>query len=196
MWNSFSFAQQATEFVELKNYFDHQRSLIRKEFSGAFQKEEDLNKKKDISKYYDLFVHKLDSIQNSAYLGAIIKVRNREDVSRTEKSNNQYQSEIDQSSAIVKPTYPGGISQLNSDLNDLFYRDFFNDLSGEFNARIEFTIREDGSVAYVNTEGDNMPFNNQATIALYLLPNKFEPALYKGKPIAYQYQLPIKFTIE
>ena len=78
----------------------------------------------------------------------------------------------------------------------MFYRDFFNDLSGEFNARIEFTIREDGSVAYVNTEGDNMPFNNQATIALYLLPNKFEPALYKGKPIAYQYQLPIKFTIE
>ena len=139
----------------------------------------------------------MDSVQNAAYVGAIIQVRNREDLATLNAAIEPSKKKIDiNSDRFKKPYYPGGINQLNADINDLFYKEFFGDLTGEFNAKIEFIVKTDGQISHVLTTGENMSFNNQASIALYLLPLKFEPATYQGKAVEYPYYLPIKFTLE
>ena len=190
-------AQHADEFIQLQSYFKNQRDQISARFTQDYRNEKDLNTKREINYYYQMFLKKLDSVENTAYIGTLVKVRNHEDLERLKVSQTKEKGpKIKFNKHFSKPSYPGGMERLAEDINQLFYRDFFKDYNGIMSATMKFMVSKEGKVSFVEAEGDHMPFNNQASLAVYLLPKKFIPAKFKGKSIDFEYQFPIKFKFE
>ena len=79
---NFVYAQQNTEFKEIKDYFDSQKSLLKTEFQKKYLAETNPLKKDRIKADYKDFVQKIDSVKNVAYLGALIRVKNTEDLKK------------------------------------------------------------------------------------------------------------------
>jgi len=57
-------------------------------------------------------------------------------------------------------------------------------------------VEPDGSVSSVRADGTNPIFNRQAEIAVYMLPEKFSPALVNGKPVRYNFSIPLAMKFE
>ena len=83
-------AQQAEEFRIIKDYFDNQESLIKSGFAKKYKTLSTDSSKVEIRKQYTVFMSKLDSIRNVAYLGALIKVKNREDLHLITKTSQNF----------------------------------------------------------------------------------------------------------
>ena len=79
---NFTSAQQNNEFKSVKDYFDYQRFMLNNEFKKRFDKEQDVSEKLNIKSDFSQFMKKMDSVQNTALIGALIKVKNREDLNR------------------------------------------------------------------------------------------------------------------
>lgn len=195
---NFSFAQQNTEFKSAKDYFDYQRFMLNNEFKKKFEDEPDFTKKIAIKKDFSEFMMKLDSIQNTAFIGTLIKVKNREDLNKislkpgtSELSENPQKAELN-----TQANYPGGIDILRKQIVDLFYTDAILPDQKLIRTNVVFVVERDGSVSSVHAEGDHFAFNRQAEIAMYLLPDKFSPAIIKGTPVRYRFRLPLVMNFE
>ncbi len=187
------FSQQNEEFKSAKHYFNAQKSMLNYEFSRKLKSESDSLRKNQIYSDYEEFMTKLDSIENKAYLASLVKVKNMEDLQEIRIHQNPEASHHLNpfSGKITKPEYPGGMEKLRQQITELFYADAFTDYRKEFRTRISFLVNETGQITQVNAEGDDILFNTQATIAVYLLPEKFQPATLKGKPVKYEYHIPV-----
>ena len=60
---NFVYAQQNTEFKEIKDYFDSQKSLLKTEFQKKYLAENNPLKKDKIKADYKDFVQKIDSVK-------------------------------------------------------------------------------------------------------------------------------------
>ena len=146
--------------------------------------------KLEIRKQYTEFISKLDSIRNVAYLGALIKVKNREDLCLIEKNQSQLFGE--KKSIESKPEFPNGLNSLRDKVANLFYSDCLAVDEKEISTMLSFVVAEDGSISEVRASGDNANLNKQAEIALYLLPEKFtKPATMNGNAVKYSFQMPL-----
>ena len=185
------FAQQNAEFKEVKKYYDNQRFLI----FDAFKKEvERKGTAKDVTKMkrdFDEFMLKMDSIQNIAFIGALIKVKNREALTRL-RGDDLGNNHITSSSGKEIPAeYPGGIDALRKQIAHSFY---FSSLTPEIQyvaTDLYFIVETDGSIADVHAEGNNVVFNRQAEIATYNLTQKFKPATLNGEKVRYHFRVPL-----
>ena len=182
------YSQQNEEFLAAQHYFSNQRKLLQNEFTKKIIKESDSVKKNILIGYFGEFMHKLDSIENRAYIATLVRVKNREDLYRL-NNKSVFQQENKSEIKSVKPEYPGGENSLKEKIAERFYPENLKGSSQEFSTRLNFTVNEDGSISNVDAEGLNQNFNTQAIIATYLLPEKFRPAMLKGVPVKYDYFL-------
>ena len=183
-------AQQTEEFRIIKNYFDNQENIIKTGFAKKYKSVADDSLKLEIRKQYTEFISKLDSIRNVAYLGALIKVKNREDLCLIEKNQSQLFGE--KKSIESKPEFPNGLNSLRDKVANLFYSDCLAVDEKEISTMLSFVVAEDGSISEVRASGDNANLNKQAEIALYLLPEKFtKPATMNGNAMKYSFQMPL-----
>lgn len=191
-------AQQNEEFKSVKEHFDYQRYLLANEFKKHSQSRDASIDKKELNLQFSEFMIKLDSIQNSAYIGALIKVKNREDLSvlSQNKINNTKQIAPVEEVETSMPNYPGGIGVLRKEVADLFYFDANISDQKEIKTKVTFVVERDGNISSVAAEGDDSNFNRQAMIAIYLLPNKFTPAKINGSPVRYHFTLPLTMNFE
>ncbi|SNV45153.1 Uncharacterised protein [Chryseobacterium taklimakanense] len=190
------FAQQNQDFRDVKEHFDRQRNLITNEFKNRLA---DLpaNEVAEMQQQFIEFMVKLDSVQNSTLTRALIKVKNEEDLQKIYKAPVQDIRQQQQPvSAVEKtPEYPGGINNLRTQIADLFY--FDSDTSDKIlKTNVTFLVEKDGYISNVFAEGDNLNFNRQAMIAVYLLPEKFTPATVNGTAVRYMYRLPLTMNFE
>ena len=192
------FGQQNMEFKSVKNYFDYQRFMLNNEFKKRFDKEPNVSGKINIKKDFSEFMKKMDSIQNTALIGALIKVKNREDLSRLNFQNlPQISLENPTKTELSKEAkYPGGFENLRSQVADLFYSDAVYTQEKQLKTNVVFVVEKDGSITSVHAEGENFTFNRQAEIAMYLLPNKFDPAFINGTAVRYRFRLPLAMDFE
>lgn len=195
---NFVFGQQNTEFKSVKNFFDYQRFMLNNEFKKKFDSESDFSAKINIKKDFSEFIRRIDSIQNTALVGALIKVKNREDLERLKIPNlpkvelaNPKKTDLEQ-----EAKYPGGFNNLRGQVADLFYSDAVLANQEQLKTSVEFVVERDGSITSVHAVGDNFTFNRQAEIAMYLLPEKFEPAQINGMPVRYRFRLPLAMNFE
>lgn len=183
-------AQQAEEFKVIKDYFDNQESIIKSGFAKKYKTLTDDSSKEDLRKQYTEFTSKLDSIRNVAYLGALIKVKNREDLHLVAKTHQNYT--CDNKTIQSKPEFPNGLNSLRDKVANLFYCDFVQAEKKEVSTVLNFVVEEDGSISDVRASGDDVNLNKQAEIALYLLPEKFtKPATVNGNAVRYSFQMPL-----
>ena len=74
---NFTSAQQNNEFKSVKDYFDYQRFILNNEFKKRFDKEQDVSEKLNIKSDFSQFMKKMDSVQNTALIGACLLYTSR-----------------------------------------------------------------------------------------------------------------------
>ena len=79
MISQFSFAQQAEEFRNVKNYYNKYRAMLNKEFQKKFEAEKNDINKNVIRNDFVFFMKKMDSVENVALITALLKTKNIED---------------------------------------------------------------------------------------------------------------------
>lgn len=191
-------AQQNQEFKITKDYFDYQRLMLNNEFKKKFDSETNYEEKRSIKENFSEFMVKLDSIQNTAFIATLIKVKNREDLDRiaSRKTTIDHAENPQKQMLNEQATYPGGFETLRKQVADLFYSDSVLPGQKLLKTIVVFVVEKDGSISSVRAEGDNFTFNRQAEIAIYLLPEKFSPAVVNGTAVRYRFRLPLAMNFE
>ncbi|MDR6463939.1 hypothetical protein [Chryseobacterium sediminis] len=191
--STFFLAQQKEEFRLVKSYYNQHRNMLNKEFKKKFDAESNTDKKVAIKGDFLFFMKKMDSIENNALIGALLKVRNLEDLQTLK--NPKLTSTEKFSDAEKIADYPGGINSLRQEVANLLYVDGVYSVEKMIKTDVDFIVEKDGTVSNVHAQGDNFTFNRQAEIALYSLAEKFSPAMIKGDPTTYRFKLPLTLTI-
>lgn len=191
-------AQQNDEFKQVKDYFDYQRFMLSQEFGNKIRAERNSAEKVMIEKDYLVFMSKLDSVQNTALLGALIKVKNREDLAHLYAEDlERVELEVKKKAEITEDAkYPGGFNNLREQIAAIFYSEGVLPRLPLLSTTVEFVVERDGSIARVKAAGENFIFNRQAEIAVYLLPERFSPAKIKGVPVRYRFRLPLSMNLQ
>ncbi len=188
------FSQQTQEFKRVKDYYNQHRSMLSQEFKKKFDAENNSFAKTAVRQDFLFFMKKMDSIENAALTGALVKVKNLEDLN---KINTPFTTESDISyTTDQSAAYPGGINTLRQHVAKLFYGEGVHSETGNSKAVVAFIVEKDGSISNVKAEGDNFTFNRQAEIAVYLIPDKFSPASVNGTPVRYRLRLPLAMNPE
>ncbi|WP_228439813.1 energy transducer TonB [Chryseobacterium phocaeense] len=194
---SFCFSQQKEEFRQVKTYYNQHRNMLNTEFKKKFDAEPNLVKKTMIKNDFLFFMKKMDSIENVAMIGALLKVRNLEDLQFLKKNENNPTLLPLSTSILEKPAeYPGGMNALRKEVAGLFYTGGVYTETKTARANVVFMIEKDGSISNVQAEGDNFTFNRQAEIAIYSITDKFSPAIAKGDAVRSRFRLPLTLNIE
>jgi len=171
--------------------------MLNNEFKKKFDAETGNFQKASIKQDFLFFMKKMDSIENVALIGALLRVKNIEDLSRihSKKISPENLTEI---SPITEKSadYPGGINALRQEVTHLFYIDGVFSQAKIVKANVAFIVEKDGSISNVEAQGDNFTFNRQAQIALYSLSEKFTPAIINGDPVRYRFKLPLTMSFE
>lgn len=190
--------QQSSEFQSAKKFFDFQKLMLNAEFKKKFEKEKSLQSKQIIRADFEGFMKKIDSVQNTAFIGALIKVKNREDLQRLQVNTTPHlkTDTLPQTTVNRKAEYPGGNEKLRLQVAELFYPEAVFPEEKTIRADVVFVVEQDGSVTSVKAIGDNPVFNRQAEIAVYLLPEKFTPAMINGITVRYRFRLPLSMNFE
>ncbi len=191
--SSFLLSQQKEEFRLVKNYYNQHRTMLNKEFRKKFDAESSTVKKNEIKGDFLFFMKKMDSIENNALIGALLKVRKLEDLQTIKNPKLTSPEKFPNAEKIAD--YPGGINSLRQEVANLLYVDGVYSEEKMVKTDVAFIVEKDGSVSNVHAQGDNFTFNRQAEIALYSLAEKFSPAMIKGDPICYSFKLPLTLTM-
>ncbi|KQT24811.1 hypothetical protein ASG22_09815 [Chryseobacterium sp. Leaf405] len=173
--------------------------MLSQEFKKKFDAEKDDRIKFSIQEDYRLFMKKMDSIENIAMIGALLKVKNLEDLSKLDIHKKNFSSETPVSSVPVMESavnYPGGINELREEVANLFYRGGVNSDIKTVKTNVAFVVEKDGTITNVKARGDNFTFNRQAEIAVYSISQKFSPTIINGDAVRYQYHLPLTMNVE
>lgn len=195
-------AQQNEYFKKTKDYFDYQKHLVLKKHQLDLEQETNQLKKIQMNRDFSNFMKKIDSVQNDAYLHTLILVKNKEDLSKILKKEmveSHTTDGISQSTKEENTTqaeYPGGINRLREQVAELVYTDGIETEEKVLKTSVSFVVETDGSVSFVQAEGDTPAFNRQAIIALYLLPEKFIPARVNGVVAKSRFKLPLTFRVD
>ncbi|MCY0969176.1 energy transducer TonB [Chryseobacterium wangxinyae] len=196
---TFCFSQQTEEFRQVKNYYNQHRSMLNNEFKKKFDAETNNVIKTSIKQDFLFFMKKMDSIENTALVGALLKVKNTEDLSNLEV-NKKLNPSKDQNEIFPytdkTADYPGGINALRQEVARLFYSDGVYSETNPVKTNVVFVVEKNGKISNVKADGDNFTFNRQAEIALYSLSEKFSPAVINGDPVRYRFKLPLTLNIE
>lgn len=194
-----AFAQQNEDFKNTKGYFDYQRYLLNQSFKKKFDDTNDLREKIEIKKTFAEIMVKMDSLQNVEFINTLIKVKNKESLGIKYKMDNGQQNlqEGDAISQNEKPAeYPGGMNELRKQVAELLYYENTNSSSKLLHTEITFVVNKTGEITHVNAQGDNPSFNRQAEIALYLLPEKFSPAIINNQLVNYRFKMPLSMRLD
>lgn len=189
------FAQQNEAFGVVKNYYDNQRQLLKMEFAKRLNIDNELQKIK-LRGQFDVFMKKMDSVENNAYIAALITTKNEEELKPILNAQS-LQKVMDAKHHTIKekaPEYPGGIDALRKQVGELFYFDSNVEENQKIMTTVSFIVEQDGHISNVIAHGNDANFNRQAMIAVYLLPFRFKPAILDGQPVRYRFSLPLTMT--
>lgn len=197
MMSSLFFSQQAEEFRNVKNYYNHHRLLLNNEFKKKYDAETNVLSRSAIKGDFVFFMKKMDSIENVALIGALLKVKNLEDLGKLQTRGPASGNQPDLIPTTEKSAdYPGGINALRQEVASLFYTDGVYAEEKTVKANVAFIVEKDGTVSNVQAQGTNFTFNRQAEIALYSVSEKFSPAVFKGSTVRYHFKLPLTMTFD
>ncbi|KPE51788.1 hypothetical protein AOB46_08435 [Chryseobacterium indologenes] len=171
--------------------------MLNSEFKKKFDSETNTFVKAGIKSDYQLFMKKMDSIENIALIGALLKVRNTEDLQGIGQQKHLSDLNSDKAANIEKTAdYPGGINILRQEVADLFYTEGVYTETKTVKTNVAFIVEKDGSISNVHAQGDNFTFNRQAEIALYSIAEKFIPAIVNGDTVRSRFKIPFTLTFE
>ena len=191
------FSQQTEDFRSVKTYYNQHRSMLNQEFKKKFDKEQNNFVKVSIKNDFQLFMRKMDSIENVALIGALLKTKNLEDLQHFKGLKLNLNNHQDLPQTIDKNAdYPGGINALRQEVANLFYSDGVYSEIKDVKTQIAFIVEKDGSISNVKAEGENFTLNRQAEIALYSVVERFSPSYINGIAVRSRFKLPLSLKFD
>lgn len=93
----------------------------------------------------------------------------------------------------VLPSYPGGINEFRTLVNNNFNTSIFTGGEGLMKTTIHFTIDENGKTSNFGTEGNDEKFNQEALRAVEIANQEklWKPAIKNGKNVKYIFKMPL-----
>lgn len=95
--------------------------------------------------------------------------------------------------ADIQPEFPGGIAVFRtlimSKLN-------FSIITDSANSEVQFLIDSKGELSSVTANGEQESFNKELIRVINTINKKWEPAVYKNKPVDYWYTLPMSINFD
>lgn len=172
--------------------------MLSTEFKKKFEAETNTFNKATIRQDFLFFMKKMDSIENIALIGALLKVRNTEDLGKLQKKEVSFLENPSKISSTIDKTadYPGGINALRQEVAKIFYAEGVYSELKTVKTNVAFIVEKDGTISNVHAQGDNFTFNRQAEIALYSVSEKFTPTFINGNPVRYRFWFPLTMNIE
>lgn len=170
--------------------------MLNSSFKKKFDEEKNPLYKSIVKNDLEIFMKKMDSIENVALIGALLKVKNTEDLRNIKNKNLDQKNEKNFTGIEKIANYPGGMNALRKEISQLFYTDAVHSETSNIKTNIGFIVEKDGSISNVIAEGDNYSFNRQAEIAMYSVTEKFIPAYHNGNPVPYYFTLPLILNFE
>jgi len=188
----------------IKTYYNQHRTMLNNEFRKKFDKESKPLFKAAVKNDFLFFMKKMDSIENVALIGALLKVKNLEDLKKIKthpvivSDQNADHDREDNLTVNVEKTadYPGGINALRKEVADLFYSEGVYSENPSLKTVVVFVVEKDGTISNVKAEGENFTFNRQAEIAVYSISGRFSPAYINGIPVRYRFRFPLAMNFE
>lgn len=179
--------------------------MLNTEFRKKFNQQTNPLFKEAVKNDFLFFMKKMDSIENVALIGALLKIKNLEDLRKIKHKtvnvsdqNNTNHNREDHLAVNVEKTadYPGGMNALRKEVADLFYTEGVYSENPSLKTVVFFVVEKDGTISNVKAEGDNFTFNRQAEIAVYSISGKFSPANINGMPVRYRFRFPLAMNFE
>lgn len=171
--------------------------MLNQEFKKKFDKEQNNFVKVSIKNDFQLFMRKMDSIENVALIGALLKTKNLEDLQHFKGLKLNLNNLQDLPQTIDKNAdYPGGINALRQEVANLFYSDGVYSEIKDVKTQIAFIVEKDGSISNVKAEGENFTLNRQAEIALYSVVERFSPSYINGIAVRSRFKLPLSLKFD
>lgn len=190
------FAQQNEAFKTIKSQADYEQQMLQYKYQLEYRRASSEVKGVLENQWNSLLVDFQEHV-NTAYVGALIQVKNEEDLAELTSSTSigsGIYSDQNSPKGLRPPTYSNGMQGLRKEVAELFYFDSVKPLAASYQAQISFVVKPDGRISRVEAKGENLSLNRQAQIAFYLLPGKFSPALLDNKPVAYRFELPLMLS--
>lgn len=99
---------------------------------------------------------------------------------------------------LVPAEFPGGANQLRNLVSSNFNGSIMTGDEGTMKTTITFIVDKNGNVKDIKASGNNEKFNDEAARVTKLAnENKtWKPAILNGKPVAYQYKIPLTMNFE
>lgn len=189
------FCQQNDFFRKAKETYDGYENRINSEFNRrmmSLSAEEAYLLK---SEYLAALIE-IEDNRTKAYVEALVKTKINEDLieyknpkNSTFKDSKDYVLNVERRESAE---YPTGFLGLRAEVMNLFNTNLIYANTGVITTLVTFIVEKDGSVTNVKARGENIEFNKQAEIAIYLLSEKFKPARVKGNPVRSKFRFPIK----
>ena len=183
-------AQQTPKFRFIKEKHEHMEQDIRQKCAEDIAKVTSVQAKHEMQINCNKEIKQLKDNRNQEYLAELMRIKN--------EGNNNVNAPGYVVSTIgegdAKPEFPGGSAAFQKEIADNFDFTAVKE-NGEQKCIVVLTIEKDGSIRNVRAEGGNENFNQQAEIAVYLIQNKWNPAISGGKPVAYEIKVPLTMTL-
>lgn len=99
---------------------------------------------------------------------------------------------------IIPAEFPGGANKLRNLVMANFDSSALNGDEGTLKSLITFIVDESGKVRDIKTTGSSQKFNDEASRAIKAANDNstWKPATLEGKPVAYQYNMPLTMLFE
>lgn len=107
---------------------------------------------------------------------------------QTESPVKNYSNEAD-----IKPEFPGGIAVFKTFIMSKLD---FSIITESANTEVKFLIDSNGELSSVTANGEQESFNKEVIRVIKTINKKWEPAVYKSKPVDYWYTLPISISFD
>ena len=123
-------------------------------------------------------------------------------IEKQKKVNNNENSEVPPppppTTAFSPAKFPSGINELRNKFAKTFDGSVISGNERHIKSEISISIKEDGTVDKIKTNGNNKAFNDEVyrTVKAATENVKWEPATENGKPVASIYRLPITMAFE
>lgn len=193
LFSARGFAQQNEAFKAIKSQVDYEQQMLQYKYQMEYRRASSEVKGILENQWNSLIVDFQEHV-NTAYVGALIQVKNEEDLAELTSSpsvNNPLYSAQNSPKGLLPPTYSNGMQGLRKEVTNLFYFDSVKPLAEPYQAQVSFVVNPDGRISRVEAKGEDLSLNRQAQIAFYLLPGQFAPAVLDNQPVAYRFELPL-----
>ena len=191
-WFTAGFAQQNRKLLRIKEKYDNRLKTLQDKCFGNSGEIANPEKMKVLDQKCEAEENILEikrSAENAAEL-AKIKTNNRK------KSANIKVAEVTQRKAdLILPQYPTGLNGFRKEVGENFNTAV---ISGNniLRTEISFVVEPDGSISGVESDGNNIPLNREAEIAVYLAKHRWKPATENGVAVPYRFNIPMSFYFE